>query len=80
TQGIAPPRTVAQLADFGQAVQTADLRTGDLVLFGGNRPTHAGIFVGNGRFVHAPSTGGTVRIDRLDGAYWSRQALAVRRP
>jgi len=78
--GAAPPRTVAQLSSFGQSVEAADLRSGDLVLFGASRPTHAGIYVGNGRFVHAPSAGGDVRVDRLDGPYWSRQHLEVRRP
>ena len=78
--GVAPPRTVAQLSRFGQPVATNEIRTGDLVLFGGARPTHAGIYVGNGRFVHAPSSGGDVRLDRLDGVYWSRQPLEVRRP
>lgn len=78
--GLAPPRTVAQLAGFGDTVAAAELRTGDLVLFGGGPPTHAGIYVGDGRFVHAPSTGGTVRLDRLASSYWSRQPLAVRRP
>ncbi|MCZ2104436.1 MAG: C40 family peptidase [Comamonadaceae bacterium] len=78
--GVAPPRTVAQLDHFGNAVTEADLRTGDLVLFGRSRPTHAGIYVGQGRFVHAPSSGGTVRLDRLDGPYWSRQSTHFRRP
>lgn len=78
--GTAPPRTVAQLADFGEPVAAQNLRSGDLVLFGRGRPTHAGIYVGNGRFVHAPSSGGEVRLDRLDGYYWSRQPLEVRRP
>lgn len=78
--GIAPPRTVAQLSDFGQPVDGSDLRTGDLVVFGAGRPFHAGIYVGEGRFVHAPSTGGTVRLDRLNGTYWARQATAFRRP
>jgi len=78
--GVAPPRTVAQLNGFGTPVDGADLRTGDLVVFGGTRPTHAGIYVGQGRFVHAPSTGGEVRLDRLSGPYWSRQAVAFRRP
>jgi cell wall-associated NlpC family hydrolase len=78
--GVAPPRTVAQLADFGQSIETSDLRTGDLVFFGGNRPFHAGIFVGDGRFVHAPSTGGRVRLDRLDNPYWRRQQPSFRRP
>ena len=78
--GVAPPRTVAQLSGFGQPVDADELRTGDLVIFGSGRPFHAGIYVGDGRFVHAPSTGGTVRLDRLKGPYWSRQATAFRRP
>ncbi|HSV59470.1 MAG TPA: C40 family peptidase [Variovorax sp.] len=78
--GLAPPRTVAQLASFGEAIDRTELRSGDLVLFGAGRPNHAGIYVGDGRFVHAPSTGGTVRMDLLASAYWSRQPLAIRRP
>ena len=77
--GVSPPRTVAQLSGFGESVSAAELRTGDLVLFGAGRPTHAGIYVGDGRFVHAPSSGGEVRLDRLNGPYWSRQHLEVRR-
>jgi cell wall-associated NlpC family hydrolase len=77
---VTTPRTVAQLQDFGQQVSRANLRTGDLVLFGRGRPTHAGIYVGENRFVHAPSKGGTVRLDRLDGPYWSRQKVSIRRP
>lgn len=78
--GLSPPRTVAQLAGFGEPIDRSELRTGDLVLFGNGQPNHAGIYVGDGRFVHAPSTGGTVRLDKLASAYWSRQPLSVRRP
>lgn len=79
--GIAPPRTVAQLSGFGQPVDAMDLRTGDLVVFGGGpSPTHAGIYVGEGRFVHAPSTGGEVRMDHLQARHWARQTVAYRRP
>ncbi len=78
--GLAPPRTVAELDHFGRPESVGNLRTGDLLLFGSGRPTHAGIYVGNGRFVHAPSTGGEVRLDRLTGPYWSRQTVTVRRP
>lgn len=78
--GLAPPRTVAQLGGFGEPVSLGEIRTGDLVLFGRGQPTHAGIYVGEGRFVHAPSTGGTVRLDQLASTYWSRQPVAVRRP
>lgn len=79
--GVQPPRTVAQLQDWGQLVPRDHIRTGDLVLFSPrSQATHAGIYVGNGRFVHAPSTGGVVRLDRLDSAYWARQQIAFRRP
>ena len=77
--GQATPRTVARLAGFGRPVAASDMRSGDLVLFGAATPSHAGIYVGNGQFVHAPSTGGEVRLDRLDGVYWSRQPVQVRR-
>ena len=76
-----PPRTVAQLAQWGRGVSPGARRAGDLVLFGrGGRPTHAGIYVGGGRFVHAPSSGGAVRMDHLDSHYWSRQKVSFRRP
>lgn len=79
--GTPPPRTVAQLDQWGQPVAAEALRTGDLVLFGrGRRPSHAGIYVGEGRFVHAPSSGGTVRMDRLDARHWVRQSAGFRRP
>lgn len=76
--GIAAPRTVASLVNWGQPVTAGTVRTGDLVVFG--RGTHAGIYVGEGRFVHAPSTGGEVRLDQLASTYWSRQTMAFRRP
>jgi len=78
--GVAPPRTVAQLSGFGAPVDAQDLRTGDLVVFGRGRPSHAGIYVGEGRFVHAPSSGGTVRLDHLQSRYWSGQNARFRRP
>ena len=79
--GLAAPRTVASLQGWGQSVPSSQLRAGDLVLFGnGGAPTHAGIYVDEGRFVHAPSAGGQVRMDRLGTPYWARQQIAYRRP
>lgn len=79
--GLAAPRTVAALHAWGQRIQAGQLRAGDLVLFGdGGPPTHAGIYVGEGRFVHAPSTGGRVRLDRLAAPHWARQLVAYQRP
>jgi cell wall-associated NlpC family hydrolase len=76
-----PPRTVSRLQGWGQPVSTENIRSGDLVLFAQtDLPTHAGIYVGDGRFVHAPSTGGEVRLDRLSSKYWLSQKVAFRRP
>ena len=65
------PRTSVDLARSGPMVAPVRLAAGDLVVFApGGRVNHVGIYVGEGRFVHAPSSGGTVRLDRLDGPYW----------
>lgn len=79
--GVAPPRTVERMQLWGQPVSGDNVRSGDLVLFAqSNVATHAGIYVGEGRFVHAPSTGGEVRLDRLNSKYWAAQQVAFRRP
>ena len=78
---VAAPRTVAKLNGWGYPVSTEQIRSGDLVLFSQRDVvTHAGIYVGNGRFVHAPSTGGEVRLDSLGSGYWAAQQVAFRRP
>jgi cell wall-associated NlpC family hydrolase len=75
------PRTVADLKSWGSPLNADDLRTGDLVVFSkGGEATHAGIYVGEGRFVHAPSTGGRVRLDRINTPYWSNYQVAFSRP
>lgn len=77
---IRTPRTVAELSRWGRAVSRDEVRTGDLAVFTvKGRTNHAGIYVGEGRFVHAPSTGGTVKLDRLDRGYWAGQGLSFRR-
>ena len=74
------PRTVRQIAQAGQAVRYRTVRTGDIVLFDtAGRFSHAGIYVGNGRFVHAPSTGGVVRLDGVHARYWRPRFSGVRR-
>ena len=79
--GLAPPRTVARMQHWGQPVLSDNIRSGDLVLFAqSDMVTHAGIYVGAGRFVHAPSTGGEVRLDQLNSRYWSSQQVTFRRP
>lgn len=75
------PRTSRALAAYqGPRVATDRLAPADLVFFGtGGQVSHVGIYVGEGRFVHAPSTGGTVRLDRLDGPYWRDHYSGARR-
>ena len=78
---IPSPRTVAELKSWGTPLSASDLRSGDLVVFSkGGEATHAGIYVGDGRFVHAPSTGGRVRLDRLQSPYWASYQVAYNRP
>ncbi len=75
------PRSVSGLQYWGRQIDADELRTGDLVVFGRtDSATHAGIYVGEGRFVHAPSSGGEVRLDRLNSKYWAAQKVAYRRP
>lgn len=72
---IALPRTTHDLIGMrAPNVAKAALQSGDLVFFAteGARVSHAGIYVGEGRFVHAPATGGTVRLDYLNNPYWAR--------
>ncbi len=75
------PRTSRELYAYqGPKIEPGRLATGDLVFFGsGGNVTHVGIYVGEGRFVHAPSTGGTVRLDHLDGHYWRTAYTGSRR-
>lgn len=75
------PRTSRELANVqGPRIAPGKLAAADLVFFGSKgNVTHVGIYVGEGRFVHAPSTGGTVRLDRLDGPYWRDHYSGARR-
>lgn len=74
------PRNSQAIADVSAPkVDRKHLSPGDLVFFGPRKVNHIGIYVGEGRFVHAPSTGGTVRMDRLDGHYWRDHYLYAKR-
>jgi cell wall-associated NlpC family hydrolase len=75
------PRTVAELKDWGMPIASEAIRSGDLIVFSkGRESTHAGIYVGEGRFVHAPSTGGRVRLDRFNSPHWARYTISFQRP
>jgi cell wall-associated NlpC family hydrolase len=75
------PRTSRELAAIqGPRIDPNRLTAADLVFFGRRGEVeHVGIYVGEGRFVHAPRTGGTVRLDRLDGPYWREHYTGAKR-
>jgi len=75
------PRSSRELAQAqGPRIDPLKLAPADLVFFGSRgNVTHVGIYVGEGRFVHAPSSGGTVRLDHLDGYYWRDNYSGARR-
>jgi cell wall-associated NlpC family hydrolase len=81
--GISLPRSTRELIGMRAPVVSRDrLQSGDLLFFatnGGRQVSHAGIYVGEGRFVHAPSSGGTVRLDSLSNSYWQRSYLHAKR-
>ncbi len=81
TAGIKLPRTIAQMSTQGIGIENGPLAPGDLVFFNttGEKYSHAGIYVGQGRFVHAPSAGGTVRLDYITSPYWAAKFTEARR-
>jgi cell wall-associated NlpC family hydrolase len=81
--GIELPRVSREMAADNEAKlisSTSELRQGDLVFFGHRgRVDHVGIYVGEGRFLHSPSTGKDVRVDTLLSGYWSNKFMQARR-
>ncbi len=76
-----PASSAAQFLD-GRAIARADLREGDLVFFrtAGKHISHVGIYLGDGSFIHAPSSGKRVSLSRLDEAYWAKRFAGAKRP
>ena len=79
--GIELPRVSRDMARDGERVDRDALSAGDLVFFSrrGSRIDHVGIYLGDGRFVHAPRTGKDVMVSELDTGYWSRKFMQARR-
>jgi len=75
------PRTVGEQYVRGIQVAVRDVRPGDLLFFSttGPGPTHVGIALGNGQFIHAPASNGVVRIEHYDMPYWHDRLVGARR-
>ncbi len=79
---VLPRRADQQAKDAGLlVVKKEELKPGDLVFFNTMRRafSHVGIYVGEGKFIHAPRTGGKVRIEDMQQAYWQRRFNGARR-
>ncbi len=72
--------SAADIARAGRPIKRGELRPGDLVFFNTrNAPfTHVGIYIGDDRFIHAPSTNGRVRIDQMNARYYAQRFDAAR--
>lgn len=69
------------MANLGDKIGRQDLKPGDLVFFNTMRRTfsHVGIYLGDGKFVHAPSSGGKVRVESIATRYWAQRFTGARR-
>ena len=79
--GVALPHSTDKQRSASRSIKLAELRRGDLLFFNqeGKKFGHVAIYVGDGKFVHAPSSGKSVRSDRLDSAYWRKHLSEARR-
>jgi cell wall-associated NlpC family hydrolase len=79
--GIELSRGVRDQFKQGRTVESSQLAAGDLVFFTTTDPgvSHVAIMIGGDEFVHAPSSTGVVRVERLSSSYWSRRYVGARR-
>lgn len=79
--GVKLPHNTDAQRRLSRPIRRAELRRGDLIFFDekGGDNSHVGIYLGDGTFVHAPSSGKTVRRDRLNSPYWKKHLSEIRR-
>lgn len=79
--GLSIPRTSRDQYKAGDRVHKSELKDGDLVFFGAaeDKINHVGIYVGNGKFVHAPKRGEEIKITSVDESYFEKRFIGARR-
>lgn len=79
--GISLPRSAREQARVGESISKDKLQPGDLVFFNTRRFqfSHVGLYIGDNRFIHAPSAGGEVQVVSLDNIYWRKAFNGARR-
>ncbi|MGV3654916.1 MAG: C40 family peptidase [Noviherbaspirillum sp.] len=75
------PRTSREISKVGEKVSRDELQPGDLVFFNTLRRTfsHVGIYLGDNKFIHSPTSGSSVRVESMDLAYWKKRFNGARR-
>ena len=79
--GLVLPRRAEEQAKVTEEINRSDLKPGDLVFFNTMKRTfsHVGIYIGDGKFIHAPRPGKSVRVDDMREAYWQKRFNGARR-
>lgn len=75
------PRSSREMATVGAPVSKPNLQPGDMVFFsqGGGSISHVGMYIGNGRMIHAPRTGRNIEITSIEQGYWASRYVTARR-
>ena len=75
------PRSALEMSRLGVQVSKNELQPGDLVFFNTMKSafSHVGIYVGDNRFIHSPSSGGAVRVENMQSSYWAKHFNGAKR-
>jgi cell wall-associated NlpC family hydrolase len=75
------PRTSLEISRAGEKIEVGELQPGDLVFYNTlkRRFSHVGIYLGDHKFIHSPASGGKVRIENMNLAYWKQRFNGARR-
>ncbi|WP_047532589.1 C40 family peptidase [Methylotenera sp. N17] len=78
---ITLPPTARAISQMGKTVKKDELQPGDLVFFNTLKTafSHVGIYMGDNKFIHSPSAGGSVRVESMDSAYWNKRFNGAQR-
>ena len=78
--GVSLPRTARDMAAASRKISDNQLKAGDLVFFntgGSSQYSHVGLYIGNGEFIHAPSSGKTIKTEKLSSPYYAKHYLGA---
>jgi cell wall-associated NlpC family hydrolase len=81
TLGFVLPRTASEQAHATETIEKNELKPGDLVFFNTMQRafSHVGVYIGDGKFIHAPRTGSHVRVENMRLPYWNLRFNGARR-